>query len=390
MKKRRIIVLGSTGSIGESTFKVLSCYKSCFEVVALAARSNVRRLAQQARLLGAEFAVTSDAAKLPELKAELAGSQVGACGSLDKIFELLDRCDVLLCAIVGTAGLPVVLEALKRGKTVALASKEVLVMAGEAVRRVLAENPDAEIVPVDSEHSALFQCMSGRKRNEVRELVLTASGGAFYGMKREEICRATLADALKHPTWSMGTKITVDSATLMNKALEIIEAHYLFDFEAEKIKTVIHPQSVVHSLVRLVDGSLIAQMSRPDMRFAIQYALSYPERWDGGGELPELDWQELLQLSFQEPDRTVFPSLDYAYEAIRRGGVVPAVLNAANEEAVAEFCRGTVALPVIWETVEKIMADAPDADGGAALPEIIEADKWARVKAREFIAAKRR
>lgn len=383
MKRQRIMVLGSTGSIGESTFRILNCYRDRFEVKALVAHRNVGRLAEQAGALGAEHVIATFPGAAAELR-KLLPADVRCGESLEEAAALAEECDVVLCAIVGTASLGIVLESIRHGCTVALASKEILVMAGEMVKRALSENPASKIVPVDSEHSAIFQCLAGRDRREAANLVLTASGGAFRDCTAEEMRRKKLADALKHPTWKMGRKVTVDSATLMNKALELIEAHWLFGFGADALKVVIHPQSVVHSLVEMIDGSMLAQLSVPDMRFAIQYALSYPERWDGAGELPRFRWSEHPELTFYEPDRKRFPSLDFADAAIRGGGVLPAVLNAANEEAVEAFCRDEIGFADIWHTVDKVLGATAQSPADS-LEAVLAADAGARAKAREVL-----
>ena len=284
--------------------------------------------------------------------------------------------DTVLCAIVGTGGLEPVIAALRAGKRVALASKEVMVMAGELIRRELAASPGGEIVPVDSEHSAIFQCLAGRPAREVKNLWLTASGGPFREWSAERIAAATLRDALAHPTWDMGPKVTIDSASLMNKALELIEARHLFNVPPERLKVVIHPQSLVHSMVELCDGSFIAQMSKPDMRFAIQYALTWPERAAEGG-LPELDFARLVSLDFREPDRSRFPSLDFAYHAMHIGGTMTAAMNAANEVAVDKFRRGEIGFAAIWTIIEKTMS-AHHTEPQSDLAAIRDADRRAR------------
>ncbi len=377
------MVLGATGSIGESAFRVLDCYRDRFEVAALVARNNAARLAEQAVSLGAAAAIATDPEAAEELRRMLE-PDIRCGSSLDEAKELVNSCDVVLCAIVGTAGLDIVLEAIRQGRTVALASKEILVMAGAMVEKALQANPEAKLVPVDSEHSAIFQCLAGRDRSEVKNLVLTASGGAFRDCNVEELENKKLSDALRHPTWKMGLKVTVDSATLMNKALELIEARWLFDFPADNLKVVLHPQSVVHSMVEMIDGSLLAQLSVPDMRFAIQYALSWPERWSGEGRLPRLNWEDGVNLTFKLPDRKRFPALDFAYDVIRRGGIFPAVLNAANEEAVAAFSRDEIKFTGIWRTVGTVLENTVAAPADS-LEAVLEADAEARIRAREVL-----
>ncbi|MGE4301681.1 MAG: 1-deoxy-D-xylulose-5-phosphate reductoisomerase [Victivallaceae bacterium] len=372
MKKLNVAVLGSTGSIGRNACSIIAAYPDRFRTVGLVGCSQTELLAHQAERLGAEWA----AANAPDgYEALLKYTPRAVRG--ERLTELVTapEVDVVLCAIVGTAGLPLVMAALAAGKRVALASKEVLVMAGELVEKILASGK-GELTPVDSEHSAIFQCLAGRDRDEIAKLVLTASGGALRDFTRAELERATLRQVLSHPTWNMGRKVTIDSATLMNKALELIEAKFLFGFPPEKLKAVIHPQSVVHSMVELCDGSMIAQMSAPDMRFAIGYAMSCPERLGGAG-LPRLDFAALPPLEFREVDEKRFPSLGFAYEALRAGGTMPAVMNAANEIAVDKFVRGGITLPRIWGIVEKTMeAHRPRPVDG--LETVLAADAWAR------------
>lgn len=379
--KRKIAVLGATGSIGTSTFKVLAEFPHLFEVTLLAANQNIQALAQQAAALKATHAATSDPSRLEELRTILPPG----CSAMSGIDAVTEFCasaqvDVVLCAIVGTAGLMPVLAALKAGKTVALASKEVMVMAGEIVNRTLAESK-GRIIPVDSEHSAIFQCLEGRKMEDVSKLVLTCSGGPFRKCTKEEMAAATATDALQHPVWNMGSKITVDSSTLMNKALELVEARYLFNAAPEQLEVLIHPQSIVHSMVRFKDNSMLAQMSVPDMRFAIQYALSYPGRWQGN--LPELDLTQ-IPLTFEKPDPERFPALAIAGEVLRHGGCAPAVMNAANEVAVAAFLKNQILYPQITEIVEHTLAAMP-ATQQHDLQTVVAADAEARRKAEEFL-----
>ena len=349
MNRVGVAVLGSTGSIGGNAIKILEAYPDWFRTVGLVAKSQTVRLAEQGEKLNADW-IASDGG-YDELN-----SKSRRAVEFRRVAELIcaPEVDVVLCAIVGTAGLPLVLAALKAGKRVALASKEVLVMAGDLVKAQAAAG-NGKIIPVDSEHSAIFQCLEGRRRCDVANLVLTASGGALRTASDAEIENATLDMVLRHPTWNMGRKVTIDSATLMNKALEVIEAGYLFDFPPEKIKAVIHPESVVHSLIEMMDGTLLAQLSRPDMRFAIGYGMSWPARLDGRG-LPRVDFSALSHLEFSEIDRRRFPSLDFAEAALRCGGTLPCVLNAANEVAVEKFVRGEIRLPRIWSIVDRTMA----------------------------------
>ncbi len=383
MKQTGVVILGATGSIGRNTARVLECHPDRFRVVGLVARCNTEELARQAMLFRPRLTVTTDPERLPELRAALPPGLETATGA-ESVLELVTapETDMVLCAIVGTGGLAPVLAALRAGKRVALASKEVLVMAGEIVQRELDTSPGGSLIPVDSEHSALFQCLAGRNPDELRTLWLTASGGPFRDWSSEQIAAATLEDALAHPTWAMGPKVTIDSASLMNKALELVEAHYLFRVPPERLKVLIHPQSLVHSMIELNDGSFIAQMSKPDMRFAIQYALTYPER-SAAGKLPELDFSAGLDFDFRLPDRRKFPSLDFADEAMRRGGTLPAVMNAANEVAVEKFRRGEIGFSRIWSIIEQTMA-AHEVEPQRDLETIHAADREARVFAREL------
>ncbi len=370
-----MVVLGATGSIGENAFRVLEKFPERFDVVGLVARNNIARLAQQARVLHCRQVVTTDPAKRESLQ-NLLPHGYYAFGGESAVIDLVcsSEVDVVLCAIVGTGGVQPVLAALQAGKTVALASKEVLVMAGELVMNLIYSG-HGRIIPVDSEHSAIFQCLSGRSPGELEHIMLTASGGAFRDAGIEEMRRATPERALAHPTWSMGPKVTIDSASLMNKALEIVEAGYLFGVGPEKIRVVIHPQSIVHSMIELKDGSILAQLAQTDMRFAIQYALSYPERLNG--ELPRLQLKDLCRLEFREPDRRRFPSIGFAEEALRRGGTMPAVMNAANEVAVAAFCQGRLRFTDIWTVIERTMR-AHRVEAQRDLATVLAADRWAR------------
>lgn len=377
MNPKGVVILGATGSIGKSAARVLKALPGHFRVIGLVARNNTGELARQAALFRPRLTVTTAPERLDELKSALPSGLAAAAGDAP-VLDLVTapETDTVLCAIVGTGGLEPVIAALRAGKRVALASKEVMVMAGELIRRELAASPGGEIVPVDSEHSAIFQCLAGRPAREVKNLWLTASGGPFREWSAERIAAATLRDALAHPTWDMGPKVTIDSASLMNKALELIEARHLFNVPPERLKVVIHPQSLVHSMVELCDGSFIAQMSKPDMRFAIQYALTWPERAAEGG-LPELDFARLVSLNFREPDRSRFPSLDFAYHAMHIGGTMTAAMNAANEVAVDKFRRGEIGFAAIWTIIEKTMS-AHHTEPQSDLAAIRDADRRAR------------
>ncbi len=377
--KPGVVVLGSTGSIGKNTISVLEAMPDRFRVVGLVARSNTTELARQATWCRPRLTVTTDPARLDDLKKRMPPQLAVAAGS-SPMLDLVTApdVDIVLCAIVGTGGLEPVMAALRAGKRVALASKEVMVMAGELVRHELESNPKSKIIPVDSEHSAIFQCLCGRSIAEVKNLWLTASGGPFREWSTDRIANASLQDALAHPTWNMGEKVTIDSASMMNKALELIEARYLFNLPPNQIKTVIHPQSLIHSMIELCDSSFIAQMSIPDMRFAIQYSLTWPNRV-ANENLPQLDFSSILSLNFSTPDPKRFPSLDFARSAMQAGGTMPTVMNAANEVAVEKFRHGKIRFAEIWNIVEKTM------NAHTPIPQSnLDAIKNADLQARKF------
>ena len=374
-KKKNIVILGSTGSIGENALKVVKHLPDEFHVTGIAGGANFARLAEQATDFACENVAIADESKLAELKNALPTScniLAGEAGILEMVS--LPEVELVLCAIVGSASLMPILTAIRAGKKIALASKEALVMAGDLVMAE-AKKQGTQILPVDSEHSALFQCMEGKKHEDVSKLLLTASGGAFREWNTEQMKKATLEDALAHPTWNMGVKVTVDSATLMNKALEIIEAHWLFDMPGENIDVVIHHQSIIHSLVEFVDGTMLAQMGTPDMRFPIQYALTYPKKFPGS--LAALDFAKFAELSFEIPDRQRFPALDFAYEALRQGGTMPTVMNAANEVAVERFRKAEIPFTGIWKIIENAMSSHNPLDR-PQLDAILSADEEAR------------
>lgn len=378
---QRVAVLGATGSIGSSAALELAFHRDKFRTVAVAANKSIAKLAETAKLLGADTAITGDVSLEDELRKELSGSGIVAKSGEAALIETVERedVDIVLCAIIGVAGIRPVISALRCGKTVALASKEVLCLAGELVMREAAKSPGGRIVPVDSEHSGVFQCLAGRDPKEISKLWLTASGGPFRTWKKEDIARATCADALKHPTWSMGRKITIDSATMMNKALEVIEASYLFGVPQEKIGAVINPTSIVHAFIELTDGSIISQMSTPDMRLAIRYALSYPERL--GGEVPRLDLGKTGKIEFEDIDDEKFPSIKLARTALAMGGTAPCVLNAANDVAVERFINGEITVPDIWKIIT-IVLESHTVEHPDTLERILEIDAEARLAAR--------
>jgi len=388
---KRIVVLGSSGSIGESTLRVAETLSSRLSVTGLAVKRNYKRVLEQARRFNVGHVAVADP-EMAGLCAVDAPSGVTVYKAQAGVEELAARADadIVVCGIVGIAGLKPVMAAVRNGTDIALATKEVLVAAGGIVTGECAKR-GSRLLPVDSEHSAIFQCLEGYNHRgqrsdgcekgpkhpgqEIRRILLTASGGPFAFRSDIDLDKVTVDQVLEHPRWSMGKKVTVDSASLMNKGLEIMEAHWLFNMPIEQIDVVVHPESIVHSLVEFVDGTVMAQLSIPDMRFAIQYALTYPERLDG--VLPKLDLAKTGGLHFWEPDTVRFPCLTLAREAAVTGGTMPAVLNAANEIAVQKFLERRVTFSGIWRLVEGVMenhtvVDEPDID------DVIEADAWAR------------
>ena len=383
MSVLRLALLGSTGSIGKSTLRAVRALgKDRVRVQLLSAGGNTPELlAEQANEFGVKEVYISDASKLDKLKSCLP-SGTKAYAGVDALCQALHsgEIDLVLCGISGSPGLLPVIETLKAGKRLALATKEALVMAGSIVTK-LAKEKNIMIFPVDSEHNAIFQCLEGRTPESVRDLILTASGGPFRTYSYEQLCGVTWEAALKHPTWSMGPKISVDSASLMNKALEVIEAKWLFNMPGERIQVQIHPQSIIHSMIRFTDGSVMAQMSSPDMRFPIQYALTWPERMQT--DLPELDFSTVGPLTFETPDPARFPAIEMAKEALTAGKTMPAVLNAANEVAVARFAKGEIRFVDIWTLVRQVMANHTCLDD-SDLNAVLEADRWARARANEL------
>lgn len=378
-----IAILGSTGSIGCNTLRVVESFGSeRFRVVALGAGHNVQTLADQiAKHLPDLVSVETEEAahdlraRLFERDVDLPRIIVGESGLIEVATH--SQADCVVSATVGAVGFVPTLRALEAGKRVALANKETLVMAGELMTQA-ARASGAELLPVDSEHNALHQCLRGEKPSEVRRIILTASGGPFRTKTKSQMQQSTVSEALRHPTWNMGAKITIDSATLMNKGLEVIEAHWLFGFSPDQIGIVVHPESVVHSMIELVDGSVIAQMGVTDMRHAIQYALTYPERY--GCELPPLDLTALSALHFEPPDLDRFPCITLAYRALRAGGTLPAAMNAANEEAVQAFIEERISLTDIPLVIEAVM-DHHQTQPATELAAILEADEAARISA---------
>ena len=369
-----VLLVGATGSIGRSTLDVVRALQPAFRLHGVFANRSVSALAEIAREFDVRYAGTASEEALPELAAALPGCRTG-CGSAFLEEAIADPAvGIVVSAATGAAGLPTSLATVRHGKTLALANKESMVMAGPLLLREAART-GARILPVDSEHSAIFQALQAGRGNEVRKVILTASGGPFRDWSRDAIADATPEQALNHPTWSMGPKITIDSATLMNKALELVEAHWLFDLGIEQLEVVVHPQSIIHSMVEFVDGSVVGQMSKPDMRVPIQYALTYPER--RGPSFTRFNVRDFAQLTFEPPDRERFAALDVGEEAVRRGGTAGAIVNAANEVAVERFLQGEIPFPAIAATVRAVLDDAtiqPDPD----LDDIYAADHAAR------------
>jgi len=376
LSAKNIAILGSTGSIGRNALRVIDALGPQYQIVALSAHTNVKQLAEQARCYKAKFvAITSIdyEERLCKLVSDLDVEVLSGADSLIKIVEL-EEVDIVLSAVVGAAGLPSILAAARSGKRLAIANKEPLVIAGEILTRVAKENGSI-ILPVDSEHSAICQAMQSGRREEVNRIILTASGGPFRKATPQDLQNVTLEQALSHPVWDMGPKITIDSATMMNKAFEVIEAHWLFDMPVEKIEVLIHPESIVHSLVEFVDGSVIAQMGEPDMCLPIQYALTYPVRVAGINK--RLRLEKIGKLTFEKPNLDTFRALALGYEVARTGGTAAVVFNAANEAAVQEFLQGKIKFVNIVELIEYCL-NKHDIKTDVSLEELLEADAWAR------------
>lgn len=380
---KRVSILGSTGSIGKSTLAVIGKYPDRFKVVALAAGGNIDLLERQVRAFRPRIAAVVSEKAAAELRPRLSGMDVDVLSGVEGMISAAaaEEADITVSAIVGTAGLVPTMAAIKAGKDVALANKEALVTAGEVVTAACREAGVA-LFPVDSEHSAIFQCLNAGAVKDIRRLILTASGGPFRNASKEDLERVTPAEALKHPNWNMGRKITIDSATLMNKGLEVIEARWLFGIGPERINVLIHPQSIVHSMVEYQDGSVVAQLGMPDMRGPIAYALSYPERLEGAS--PSLNLAKIGTLTFQEPDLSRFPCLSYAYEALKTGGTMPAVVSAANEAAVKHFLEGDIGFMDIPRVIRMTM-DAHQPGEVITVDDALRVDIWARAKAEDII-----
>ena len=382
-QKKKISILGSTGSIGTQTIEVVESHPDLFEVVALCAGRNVELLAEQCRRLKPRYAAIADEESYPLLKDLCKDLPVKLCTGQHAIGDMADTedCDTVVAAMVGYAGLYPTLRAAKAGKTIALANKESLVVAGELVTS-LCKDGNSRLLPVDSEHSAIFQCLQGNSRSEIEKLILTASGGPFRKHSREMLQKVTKEEALRHPNWKMGAKITIDSATMMNKGFEVIEARWLFDTGCDKIDVLVHPQSIVHSMVQFRDGAVLAQMGTPDMKLPIQYALCYPER--KANSFKRLDLAEAGKLEFEKPDMEKFRNLALAYAAIDKGGNAPCVLNAANEVAVAAFLQDKISFLQISDIIEKTLQRSSFIAKPAHYSDYVDSDNEARRIAEEL------
>ena len=371
---KKIAILGSTGSIGTQTLDVVREHSDELQVVALAAGTNKERLKEQIKEFHPKLVSLSDEKKAQELKEELAGEQVEVVCGMEGLIEVAgaDSADVVVTAVVGMMGILPTMEAIKKGKDIALANKETLVTAGHLIIP-MAKEYGVSILPVDSEHSAIFQSLQGEPKAALDKILLTASGGPFRGKSAEFLETVTLEDALNHPNWSMGPKITIDSSTMVNKGLEVMEAKWLFGVDYSQIEVVIQPQSIIHSMVQYVDGAIIAQLGTPDMRVPIEYALFYPERKSLSGD--RLDFSKLSQITFEKPDYKVFRGLSLAIEAGKTGGTMPTVFNAANERAVAKFLKGEIKYTDIVRSIEKCM-DAHKVSAHPDLEEILATEQW--------------
>lgn len=379
---KRVVILGSTGSIGKSALEVIGRHQEKFAVTGLAAGSNIKVLEEQIRSFHPEIVAVYDSEASRRLK-ERVGNIVNVLTGQDGVNAVAsyENSDFVLSAMVGFNGLLPTFNAIRAGKTIGLANKETLVVAGEIIMKE-ARSRGVKILPVDSEHSAVFQCLDGRSKDHLRRIILTASGGPFLNRKAEEFGNISPDEALRHPRWKMGKKVTIDSATLMNKGLEVIEASHLFALGPDEIGVVIHPESIIHSMVEFIDGTIISQQSVPDMKGPIAYALSYPERLSN--IMPSIDLTEVGTLSFFKPDLEKFPCLRYAYDALRDGGTMPAVLNASNEVAVKSFLEGRIHFNEIPVIINETMS-SHTSKGSPELTDIIEADRWARLKAEEIV-----
>ncbi len=382
-KKKHIAILGSTGSIGTQALEVISNHQDRFEVEVLTANSNAALLIEQAKLFKPNAVVIGDETQYGHVKEALSGESIKVYAGENALASVvqMDSIDMVLTALVGYCGLKPTLKAIEANKTIALANKETLVVAGALVTG-LARKHGVNIYPIDSEHSAIFQCLVGEFHNPIEKLILTASGGPFRGKTRSELANVTRAQALKHPNWAMGAKITIDSATLMNKGLEVIEAKWLFGLSADQVEVIVHPQSIIHSMVQFQDGSIKAQMGLPDMKLPIQFAIGYPDRL--ASDFPRFDFAKYPALTFEKPDSQTFRNLALAYEALRRGGNMPCVLNAANEIAVARFLEEQVGFLQMSDIVEHCLSKM-DYISDPAYDDYVESDRKTRLIAGEYI-----
>lgn len=381
--KKKIAILGSTGSIGTQTLEVVAAYSERYEVYALCAHQSIDKLIQQARTFHPEVVCIADETLYPALCEALSDLEIKVWAGEDAIAQMvtMPSIDVVVAAMVGYAGLRPTIEAIKAGKTIALANKETLVVAGEIIC-ALAQQYHAPILPVDSEHSAIFQSLVGEDHSEIEKILLTASGGPFRTYTLDQMRQVTAAEALRHPNWEMGAKITIDSATMMNKGFEVIEAKWLFGVPVDKIEVLVHPQSIVHSAVQFTDGAIKAQLGAPDMRLPIQYALSFPERL--ASDFPRVDWTQMTNLTFEQPDLQRFPNLQLAYEAMRKGGTAPCVLNAANEVVNLAFRQDRCGFLQMSEIIAETMNKTPFI-ASPTYEDYVAIDKEARIKAQELL-----
>ena len=383
IKKRTIAILGSTGSIGTQTLQVVEEHPDKFEVYAITANTRVDELIQQARKFMPEAVVIADESKYPQLKEALADLPIKVYGGYESICQIVESkpIDIVVTAMVGFSGLRPTINAIKAGKAIALANKETMVVAGELINE-LAMKYQTPILPVDSEHSAIFQCLAGEMNNKVEKLILTASGGPFRTFTKEQLEHVTVQQALKHPNWSMGAKITIDSASMMNKGFEVMEAKWLFGVGAEDIEVVVHPQSVIHSMVQFGDGAIKAQLGTPDMRLPIMYALTYPTRLSSSFE--RIDWNTLKELTFEKPNLELFPNLQHAYTALAQGGNIPCVVNAANEICVAAFLEERIKFTDMPKFIARAMEKATYILK-PTLDDYLETDREIRAMVKEWI-----
>ena len=382
-EKRAIAILGSTGSIGTQALEVIASHPESFQVEVLTAQNNADLLIEQAKKFKPNAVVIVNEASYQKVKAVLLPLDIKVFAGENALASVvqMDSIDLVLTALVGYSGLKPTIKAIEAGKHIALANKETLVVAGELVTQ-LAREKGVNIYPVDSEHSAIFQCLVGEFHNPIEKIILTASGGPFRGKKRDELLYVTKTQALKHPNWTMGAKVTIDSASLMNKGLEVIEAKWLFGLKFEQVEVVVHPQSIIHSLVQFEDGSIKAQLGLPDMRLPIQFAMSYPDRLKS--DFPRFDFTNYPALTFEKPDTETFRNLALAFEALARGGNMPCVLNAANEIAVEEFLHNRIGFLQMSDVVERCLSKM-DYIANPALEDYVNTDKETRIKAKELI-----